>query len=237
MSGIVGANFIKESGLKRSHKFQRFTIGNPHNNAVNGIWVKPSGITTVYIEIIGGGAGGGGARGNSGATHGGAGGGAAIAMGTYNAASLPDTLTFIVAPSSAGGYGAQSSNGQDGWAGTNTTVTAGSKIILTAFGGGCGIKGHTSDGGGGGGGGTGGVGGNGYNATAGPGGKPYLGDAASGGNSLAGHGGEGGDQAQSVSGNAEYGGGGGGDASVGGGSIFGAAGGGGGGSVGGQWGN
>ena len=68
MSGIVGANFLKESGLKRSHKFQRFTA--------DGTWVKPSGITTVYIEVISSGYGGGGARGNSGARHGGGGGGA-----------------------------------------------------------------------------------------------------------------------------------------------------------------
>ena len=51
MSGIVGANFLKESGLKRSHKFQRFTA--------DGTWVKPSGITTVYIEVISSGSGGG----------------------------------------------------------------------------------------------------------------------------------------------------------------------------------
>ena len=61
MSGIVGANFTKDSGLKRSHKFQRFTA--------DGIWVKPSGITTVCIEAIGagGGGGGGGAAGEGGA--------------------------------------------------------------------------------------------------------------------------------------------------------------------------
>jgi len=54
MSGIVGANFTKDSGLIRSHKFQRFT-----NDAAAETWVKPSGITTVRIEVIGGGGGGG----------------------------------------------------------------------------------------------------------------------------------------------------------------------------------
>ena len=53
MSGIAGANFLKESGLKRSHKFQRFTATGAST------WVKPSGITTVYMEVIGGGGGGG----------------------------------------------------------------------------------------------------------------------------------------------------------------------------------
>ena len=53
MSGIVGANFTKDSGLLRSHKFQRFTATGAST------WVKPSGITMVYIECIGGGGGGG----------------------------------------------------------------------------------------------------------------------------------------------------------------------------------
>jgi len=117
MSGIVGANFTKESGLKRSHKFQRFTA--------DGTWVKPSGITTVRIECIGGGGGGG-------ADAGGGGAGASITSGTYNAASLPATLTVAVG---GGGNGAPAYNVQ-GAAGTLSTVTADSKIILAAYGGG-----------------------------------------------------------------------------------------------------
>jgi len=91
MSGIVGANFLKESGVKRSHKFQRFTATGAST------WVKPSGITTVCVEVIAGGGGGGGATGDnvSDAGAGGAG-GASLTRGTYNAVSLPSTLTITV---------------------------------------------------------------------------------------------------------------------------------------------
>ena len=64
MSGIVGANFTKDSGVVASQKFQRFTA--------DGTWVKPSGITAVRIEAIG--AGGGGGRRWSGQGAGGGGG-------------------------------------------------------------------------------------------------------------------------------------------------------------------
>ena len=74
MSGIVGANFTKDSGVVASHKFQRFTNSNGTDTTtstagttVTEVWVKPSGITTVVIECIGaGGAGSGGTGGGSG---------------------------------------------------------------------------------------------------------------------------------------------------------------------------
>jgi len=106
MSGIVGANFAEESGLKRSHKFQRFTA--------DGTWVKPSGITTVYMEVIG--AGGGGARGTGGggATRSGSGGGGggALVSGVYNASNLASSLVVTIG---AGGTGAvENTMGTDG---------------------------------------------------------------------------------------------------------------------------
>ena len=71
MSVIVGANFTKDSGIVASHKFQRFTATGAST------WVKPSGITVVYIECIGGGGGGGGGSSQSSGDEGGAGGGGA----------------------------------------------------------------------------------------------------------------------------------------------------------------
>jgi len=130
MSGIVGANFLKESGLKRSHKFQRFTATGAST------WVKPSGITMVRIECVG--AGGGGAGGWHPTSGDGqctaAGGGAAIVMGTYNAASLPTTLTVTVGAGGTAGAGSTNSNGTSGGYGGNTDVS-GTNFILKAWGG------------------------------------------------------------------------------------------------------
>ena len=91
MSGIVGANFNKDSGVVASHTFQRFTSG-------TSTWVKPSGIKFVYIECIGAGGGGGGGSGDVPNSYhgGGGGGGGALARMGCSVESLGKTLTITI---------------------------------------------------------------------------------------------------------------------------------------------
>ena len=82
------------------------------------VWNKPNNAKMVYIFVIGGGAGGGGGRSSAINSTGGGGGGASsgIAVGTYQANLLPDTLYLQVG---IGGLG-----GAAGAAGTSGTISS-----------------------------------------------------------------------------------------------------------------
>ena len=92
------------SGLVKRKFFTRFT---PSNDGA-GAWAKPSGVTIVWIECIGGGgAGGGGEAANIDSAHygGGGGGGGAYSFAVFNAADLPNSLDIVVAGAATGGTG------------------------------------------------------------------------------------------------------------------------------------
>jgi len=134
MSGIAAGAVI---GGKVD--FQRFT-----DTSGDATWNKPAGVTKIYMELIGGGGGAGG--GNIGSGGNGGGGGGALARGTYNAESLPSSLTVTV-----GAGGAAGPAQYHGHAGASSTVI-GSGFTLSAGGGG--LTQSASNGAGGGGGGT-----------------------------------------------------------------------------------
>jgi len=73
----------------------------------DGTWVKPSGASGVYVQVIGGGGGGGGGSFRTAAPYqsGTGGGGGGITWGWLSAADLPDTVEVTVGAGGAGGLG------------------------------------------------------------------------------------------------------------------------------------
>jgi hypothetical protein len=123
-----------------------------YTSAGTATWTKPANCKTVRAILIGGGGGGGSghahATGNRGGGGGGAGGG--ITEITYQAASLPSTLTVTVGAGGAGGAGVVANNdGNPGVAGTASTLTATGTTYARAAGGAGGAQGTNSGGAGG----------------------------------------------------------------------------------------
>lgn len=125
----------------------------------NGTWTKPANVTTVFVQLVGGGGGGGaGSQGAAGTarTGGGGGGGGAMLEYTFRASDLAATESVTV-----GAAGAAGAAGVDIGGGPGTGGVGGGSIFKTktAFGGGGG-KGAVvaTAGSGGGGGGSGGAG-------------------------------------------------------------------------------
>lgn len=89
-------------------------------------WIKPRNVKFVSIFAISGGGGGGGGEGRSAGNNlGGGGGGAAsgVALGTFPANSLPDTLYIQVGLGGAGGIGGVAGNGGTAVNGGNSFVS------------------------------------------------------------------------------------------------------------------
>ena len=103
MSGMIKHNIVTGS----QQRMQKFVT--PGDTT----WTKPSGITMVYIECIGGGGGGGGGQGynREGAA---GGGGGALSRYTYPAESLPNTLTITVGAAGTGGLWSGDAHGGNG---------------------------------------------------------------------------------------------------------------------------
>jgi hypothetical protein len=118
----------------------------------NGTFVVPSGVTTIYIDGVGGAGGGGGGGGdnlagnNSGA--GGGGGGAGEYIPSSGFTVVPgETLTITVGTGGAGGAFGTSVGGlsTDGGNGSVTTISGStSGVIFTANGGTKGLRGHNT---------------------------------------------------------------------------------------------
>ena len=103
----------------------------------DGVYVKPSGATAVYITVIGGGGGGGGAAAGTGTavTGGAGGGGAGFVFGWIPASDIPASVNIQVGVGGAGGIGGtHPSNGTAGSNGTSSKF--GDHIIAHAGGGG-----------------------------------------------------------------------------------------------------
>ena len=91
MSGYVTNNQEGMSGIVGpGANFQRFTT-----TGSTQTWTKPTGVTLIYMELIGGGGGGGGGSSDNKSQSGGGGGGA-FQWGIYDAAYIPATLTVSV---------------------------------------------------------------------------------------------------------------------------------------------
>lgn len=90
--------------------FQEFTT--------SGTWNKPSGVTWVKIEVIGGGGGGGSGRVGGNANGGNGGGGSPILTGIWAASDVPDSATITIGAGGIGGA-AQTADSTDGNSGTD----------------------------------------------------------------------------------------------------------------------
>lgn len=107
-------------------------LGN--NNAITQWqqWVKPSGVTMVYMILIAGGGGGGGGFSRASAAAGGGGGSGAcsgIVTALYPAIFLPDVLKVSVGAGGLGGAAGQAGgNGTNSYVATGVGLTAGSSI-------------------------------------------------------------------------------------------------------------
>jgi hypothetical protein len=182
---ILSADSGETSGLKwiappSAADFQRFTS--------SGTWTKPSGVTHVIVECIGGGGGGGGGAGAAVSSFrggGGGGGGGANITRVVPAASCGATETVTVGAAGTAGPGGNGGVGTDGGAGGDSSFGS----LVKAYGGGGGYEGRDAGAaaGGGGGGGSASAGGTGTSSAGIPG-NPHWGTAATTGDSLAGGG-------------------------------------------------
>lgn len=214
----------------------------------DGTWTKPTSYTPYMVMVVayGGGGGGGGAEGQAAGnirSGGSGGGGGARVERMFLASDLSATEAVTIGLGGTGGTGGTAANGNSGTSGGNTTFGS----HLTAYGGGAGFGGDSTDASGGGGGGFGSKGSDGVTNASTLGGTPRIHSSASTlsqdtKNALGGGGAGslGGASASNSGGSAEDGGGGGGSSfyngpatkgSGGGSSIRGAAGGGGGGCI------
>ena len=123
-----------------------------YTTAGTATWTKPVGCKTVRAILIGGGGGGGSGHASTSSNRGGGGAGAGggITEITYQASSLPSTLTVTVGAGGAGGAGVVSNNdGNPGVAGTASTLTSTGTTYARAAGGAGGAQGTNSAGAGG----------------------------------------------------------------------------------------
>lgn len=100
---------------------------------IDGSFTVPTGVATILIEAYGAGGGGGGSVGQL-LGAGGGGGGFASSVLTVTPGHI---LTIHIGAAGSGG----ANNGSPGAAGTNTTISDGATLLLTAFGGGGGMGG------------------------------------------------------------------------------------------------
>lgn len=123
-----------------------------YTTAGTATWTKPVGCKTVRAILIGGGGGGGSGHASASSNRGGGGAGAGggITEITYQASSLPATMTVTVGAGGAGGAGVVSNNdGNPGVAGTASTLTSTGTTYARAAGGAGGAQGTNSAGAGG----------------------------------------------------------------------------------------
>src|SRR6478609_1125386 len=104
----------------------------------SGTWNKPAGSVSHLVMAIGGGGGGGsGSRRSGGSGGGGGGGGASFARAFFDTALVPSTVTVTVGAGGAGGTGNSTINaGTDGVSGGTSSFGT----LLSAFGGGGGLR-------------------------------------------------------------------------------------------------
>ena len=179
-SGPASGEVLTASGAAGSASWQAASggLGGIEVFTGNGTWIRPSGVTTVWVTVVGAGGGGGGRFGS-----GEGGGGGAGNTRFYSEVTVNANVAVVVGTGGPGGNSVSSTKDTNNTIGTagGPSSFAASGGTVTSGGGGAGSQTSNDSGGGGGGGNGNGTGGSrGDKNSSGSGGSSFLGSGGSG---------------------------------------------------------